>query len=175
MKSVSIPVPSTIGPYRVIRPLAQGGMAAVFEVENPTTRERLALKLLTHRGLATGVRFVTGHCRGDRPLDLNLASLADPDTTLVVYMGLAHLAEISRQLVEHGLPANMPAVAIASGTTAKQKVCRATLGDIVDAVTDMALKPPVLTVIGHTAGLADRWLEQWSQQVPALAGAANDG
>ncbi|HJN76056.1 MAG TPA: protein kinase [Myxococcota bacterium] len=52
MKDVSIPIPEQIGPYRVLRPLAQGGMAAVFEVEDPNTREHLALKLLTHRGLA---------------------------------------------------------------------------------------------------------------------------
>ncbi len=52
MKDVTIPIPEQIGPYRVLRPLAQGGMAAVFEVEDPHTRERLALKLLTHRGLA---------------------------------------------------------------------------------------------------------------------------
>lgn len=52
MKDVSIPIPEMIGPYRVLRPLAQGGMAAVFEVEDPNTDEHLALKLLTHRGLA---------------------------------------------------------------------------------------------------------------------------
>ena len=43
MKDVSIPIPIQIGPYRVVRPLAQGGMAAVFEVEDPHTRERQAL------------------------------------------------------------------------------------------------------------------------------------
>ena len=47
---------------------------------------------LTHRGLATGVRFLTGHCRAGVGLDLNWQSLADPDTTLVVYMGLANLS-----------------------------------------------------------------------------------
>ncbi len=52
MKEVSIPIPARIGPYKVLRPLAQGGMAAVFEVQDPTTKEHVALKLLTHRGLA---------------------------------------------------------------------------------------------------------------------------
>jgi len=132
---------------------------------------------LTHRGLATGVRFVTGHCRGDQPLDLNWASLADPETTLVVYMGLAHLERISRQLILHGLPADTPAVAIANGTTAGQRVCRAGLGDIAEAVAAVDLTPPVLTVIGRTVGLADRWLEQWLPLSAALldAEAANDG
>lgn len=130
---------------------------------------------LTHRGLATGVRFVTGHCRGDRPLDLNWSSLADPDTTLVVYMGLAHLDRIGRKLIEHGLPSDTPAAAVASGTTDRQRVCRAPLRDIVAAVADMDLKPPVLTVIGKTAALADRWLERRSRELPAMAEVANDG
>src|SRR5262249_1000484 len=39
---------------------------------------------LTPRGLATGVRYVPGHCKADEPLDLDWASLADPATTLVV-------------------------------------------------------------------------------------------
>ena len=52
MKDVEIPIPETIGRYRVLRPVAQGGMAAVFEVEDPATHERLALKMLTQRGLA---------------------------------------------------------------------------------------------------------------------------
>lgn len=39
-------VPDIIGPYEVIRAVAQGGMAEVFEVRDPASGERLALKLL---------------------------------------------------------------------------------------------------------------------------------
>lgn len=39
-------VPERIGPYRVLRPVARGGMAAVYEVAEPGTERRLALKLL---------------------------------------------------------------------------------------------------------------------------------
>jgi len=38
--------PEYIGPYRVLRPIAAGGMAEVYEVQDPTSGERLALKLL---------------------------------------------------------------------------------------------------------------------------------
>ena len=34
-----------IGPYRVIRHIAQGGMGAVYEVEDPARSGRYALKL----------------------------------------------------------------------------------------------------------------------------------
>jgi hypothetical protein len=52
MSDVLAETPATIGPFTVIRPLAKGGMAAVFEVEDPATGRRVALKLLTQRGLA---------------------------------------------------------------------------------------------------------------------------
>ena len=38
--------PEMIGSYEVIRPLAQGGMAEVYEVRDPASGERMALKLL---------------------------------------------------------------------------------------------------------------------------------
>ena len=53
---------------------------------------------LTHRGLATSVRYVTGHRKANEPLDLDWATLADPETTLVVYMGLANIEEIAAKL-----------------------------------------------------------------------------
>lgn len=48
--------PERLGPYRVVRHVARGGMAAVFEVEEPETGRRLALKLLQARG-RSGRRF----------------------------------------------------------------------------------------------------------------------
>lgn len=45
-------LPWTIGPYRVVRRLGRGGMAVVYEVEEPESRRPIALKLLTRRGLS---------------------------------------------------------------------------------------------------------------------------
>ncbi|MEZ4316736.1 MAG: protein kinase [Myxococcota bacterium] len=45
-------VPETIGPYRLLRPIARGGMAEVYEVEDPVSGEHLALKLLMQEGTA---------------------------------------------------------------------------------------------------------------------------
>ena len=109
---------------------------------------------LTHRGLATGVRFVTGHCRNDQELDLNWNSLADPDTTLVIYMGLANLAEISRNLIEAGLPASTPAAAISNGTQPGERMCRASLADLPAVAATQTLEAPVLIVIGRVVALA---------------------
>ena len=109
---------------------------------------------LTHRGLATGVRFVTGHCREDHDLDLNWKSLADPDTTLVVYMGLTNVAQIATRLIEAGMPHRIPAAMIVSGTNADQQVVVTTLDDLPVVARAAAPTAPVLFVIGHVASLA---------------------
>jgi uroporphyrin-III C-methyltransferase len=108
-----------------------------------------ALIPLTHRGYASGVRFLTGHCCTGSDLALNWQSLADPDTTLVVYMGLANLPEICLRLIGHGLPATTPAAAIAGGTTAAQRVVRARRVELADEVRLAALAAPVLIVVGR--------------------------
>ena len=125
---------------------------------------------LTHRGLASGVRFVTGHCRDGQDLDLNWDSLADPDTTLVVYMGLANLDEIARQLMAAGLPADTPAAAIANGTLSRERMCRATLSDLPVLARRQELEAPVLIVIGRVVALAD----MLGAQSPNLPRPAND-
>jgi len=118
---------------------------------------------LTHRGLASGVHFLTGHRitaeEFDEPLQLNWHSLADPDTTLVVYMGLANLSIIAEKLIAHGLPKGTPAAAIADGTTPRQQVILSNLAEIAEAVARAKLEPPTLVIIGKVAALAAelRW------------------
>ena len=108
---------------------------------------------LTHRGLATGVRFVTGHCREDLPLELDWDGLADPETTLVVYMGAAHIGEIARKLCAAGLEPSTPVLAIANGTTPRERRCTARLDSIAVVAGRAALQGPVLFVVGRVAGL----------------------
>lgn len=109
---------------------------------------------LTHRGHVTGVRFVTGHCRAGEHLDLNWQSLADPNTTLVIYMGLINIELISAKLMEAGLPADMPAAAIERGTTADQRTILTTLEKLPDCIQRAELKAPSLLIIGKVVDLA---------------------
>lgn len=110
---------------------------------------------LTHRGLSHSVRFVTGHCCADRPLDLDWAGLADPDTTLVVYMGLANLEQICARLIEQGLSPSTPAAVIENGTTPRQRRCIVTLGSLPDAAHGAGFESPVTIVIGSVVSLAE--------------------
>jgi len=116
---------------------------------------------LTHRGLSTGVRIVTGHCQKNRPLNLNWASLADPDTTLVVYMGLGHIDEISHNLIEAGLPGDTPTAVVENGTKPSQRRCLDTLAGIPAHVRKLEFQTPSLIIIGHVVSLANEldWLQ----------------
>lgn len=116
---------------------------------------------LTHRGLATGVRFVTGHGKDDEALDHDWASMADPNTTLVLYMALMNLGEIRARLLDAGMDPATPAAVVAAGTTDRQTVCTGTLGDLPERVAGADLPPPCLIIIGRVVSLAQQlaWFE----------------
>ncbi|MBI5461272.1 MAG: uroporphyrinogen-III C-methyltransferase [Gammaproteobacteria bacterium] len=109
---------------------------------------------LTHRGLAGSVRFIAGHCRGDQPLELNWKSLADPDTTLVIYMGLANLEEIQYQLITAGLSASTPVALIENGSTQQQRRLLARLDSLAATACAEQVVSPALVVIGRVVALA---------------------
>ncbi|WP_294931505.1 uroporphyrinogen-III C-methyltransferase [uncultured Paracoccus sp.] len=108
---------------------------------------------LTHRGLTTGLRYVTGHRAGDAALDLDWASLADPGTTLAVYMGAANMAEISARLMGQGMPADLPVLAVSQATTPRERRLRGTLSGIAALLAENPMPAPVLFIIGHVAAL----------------------
>ena len=108
---------------------------------------------LTHRGLANSVRFITGHCRADTPLEFDWSALADPATTLVIYMGAANIAEISDQLRRHGMPGNTPVLAIANGTMRHERRIVSQLAGIVRDVSAARLDGPLLFIIGEVVSL----------------------
>lgn len=114
---------------------------------------------LTHRGLASGVRYVTGHCKSNEPLDLDWCGLADPETTLVIYMGLANIDEIASKLIAHGLPGDTPAIAVCQGTTPREQRACAPLVMLPTVVGGAKFGGPVLFIVGRVVGLSAEWKE----------------
>ena len=108
---------------------------------------------LTHRGLATGVRFITGHCQNGE-LEHDWLGLADPKTTLAVYMGLANIAEIADRLTEAGLPGSTPVAVICDGTLPHQTHLIASLATIGDLAAMLNRTGRALFVIGQVVNLA---------------------
>jgi uroporphyrin-III C-methyltransferase/precorrin-2 dehydrogenase/sirohydrochlorin ferrochelatase/uroporphyrin-III C-methyltransferase len=109
---------------------------------------------LTHRGVATGVRFVTGHLREDRTLALDWDGLADPDTTLAIHMGLSTLPQLAAQLMAAGLPGDTPAAAIENGTTPRQRRVIGTLCDLPALTREAGLQTPTMIIVGRVVALA---------------------
>lgn len=109
---------------------------------------------LTHRGLATGVRFITGHQQKGEEAALDWRGLAEENTSLVIYMGLANLENITRELQAHGMSGDTPAVAVQDGTTDRQVVCSGVVADIAAKAKAMELAPPTIVIIGKVVGIA---------------------
>ncbi|MDA7948576.1 MAG: uroporphyrinogen-III C-methyltransferase [Hyphomicrobiaceae bacterium] len=109
---------------------------------------------LTHRGLASSVRYLTGHSRADAELDFDWEGLADPDTTLVVYMGLANIAKIARALLAHGRSATTPVLAVSNATRPEERRFATTLGGLPCAAKVAGLESPVVFIIGDVVAVA---------------------
>ncbi|XP_055817805.1 S-adenosyl-L-methionine-dependent uroporphyrinogen III methyltransferase, chloroplastic [Solanum dulcamara] len=123
---------------------------------------------LTHRGVANSVRFLTGHSRkgGTDPLFV-AENAADPDSTLVVYMGLSTLPSLASKLLHHGLPTDTPAVAIERGTTPQQRMVFAELKNLADDVVSHQLESPTLIIIGQVVALSPLWPHS-AEETPIL-------
>jgi len=119
---------------------------------------------LTHRGLNHGVRFLAGHLHDDDSMQVDWHRIADPDCTLVIYMGLANLEKICAELVEAGLAPGMPAAAIHGGTTGQQRKVIATLADLAAKVADTGLRSPVTVIIGKVVALSSA-LDWFQEQI----------
>lgn len=108
---------------------------------------------LTHRDLAQSCRFITGHLRENGALDLHWKSLTCPNETLVFYMGLSNLVEITDKLIEAGLCASTPAALISNGASTRQKIARGTLAELPALAIAGEFKSPTLIVIGQVVAL----------------------
>ena len=118
---------------------------------------------VTHRGIASSFAVVTGHEDDEKDeSSVDWTRLATAVDTIVVLMGGAALASVSRALIDGGKGADTPAVSIEWGTTTRQRSVRARLEDIALAVKDSELRTPLLTVVGEVGGLRDHlaWFEQ---------------
>ena len=107
---------------------------------------------VTHRGLARGVAFITGHTKEGAAPDWSL--LARSGLTLVIYMGVATLPDIVAGLRAGGMPADTPAAVIQDGTLASAAHLISTLAQIERDVARAGLGSPALIVIGEVCRLA---------------------
>ena len=120
---------------------------------------------VTHRGVSAQVTLVSGHsASGD---DLDFAQLAGTAGTLVVFMGLAHLAAIADGLIAAGKDPHTPAAVVSRGTLPDGRSASGELREI--AVLADGLESPALLVVGDVVAIAGRLTRPARHATPAGA------
>lgn len=121
---------------------------------------------VTHRGVSTSVAFITGHEDPTKGrTDVDWTSIARGADTLVLYMGIGRLKEISEEIVAAGRPADTPVAVVRWGTLPEQRTVTGTLADIAKKVEEAKLGPPAITVVGGVAALREEGLG-WFEERP---------
>jgi uroporphyrin-III C-methyltransferase len=109
---------------------------------------------VTHRDTNSAVAFVTGHASGgDLPDTIDWASLSRGAPVLVIYMALAHLAEIAEALQRAGRAADEPVAIVSKATTEQQRVIETTLDRAAADAAAAAIEPPAMVVVGPVVRL----------------------
>ncbi|WJG11102.1 uroporphyrinogen-III C-methyltransferase [Aliiglaciecola sp. LCG003] len=104
---------------------------------------------LTHRDCAQSVRFVTAHLKQlDETKYWPQLQCLNSNETLVIYMGLNKLADLTQHLLNLNMPANMPAAVVDQATLSAQQICIGELANIAELVAEQAFAGPAIIIIG---------------------------
>lgn len=107
---------------------------------------------LTHRDSAQAVTFVTGHAKAGGEPDLDWASLARANQTVVIYMGLSMAAPIAGRLMAAGRAGATPALIVENASRADERRVVTTLSGLAEAAA--SLGGPALLIVGEAMALA---------------------
>jgi uroporphyrin-III C-methyltransferase / precorrin-2 dehydrogenase / sirohydrochlorin ferrochelatase len=109
---------------------------------------------LTHRRLAQSVTFVSGHGHEGEGALSDWRFFANPQHTVVFYMGVAQLPRIVARLRAAGAAAEHPVAIIERATLPQQRVLRGALADIAALAAAQQVEPPALLIVGAVAAVA---------------------
>ncbi|NNL77396.1 MAG: uroporphyrinogen-III C-methyltransferase [Desulfobacterales bacterium] len=122
---------------------------------------------LTHRKLTATLAFITGHEDPHKEeSNIDWESLARGFGTLVFFMGVKNLPDITQKLIANGKSPETPVALIRWGTTPGQITVTGTLDNIAEKVKKAGLKPPAIIVVGEVVDL--RHVLKWYENRPLL-------
>ena len=107
---------------------------------------------LTHRDYAQSVKFVTGFLKADTPNEQYAELLAD-NQTVVFYMGLNTLPNLTQGLLQAGKSADTPFAIIANVSRPNEQVLVGTLSTIQALQNDAKLPSPAVMIMGDVVSL----------------------
>ncbi|WP_227681348.1 MULTISPECIES: uroporphyrinogen-III C-methyltransferase [unclassified Psychrobacter] len=107
---------------------------------------------LTHRDHAQSVKFVTA-CKKNGAPNNDYSELMDSSQTVVFYMGLHRLHEMTQGLIASGRDSETPFAIISHASMPTQQVLIGTLSDIADRQAEAKLPTPALLIMGDVVAL----------------------
>ncbi len=128
---------------------------------------------VTHRDCASTVTFITGHQRDmgtgktsdaetqEETAGVDYHALAKLGGTLVFYMGVKALPEITHRLIAGGMDAKTPAAVVRMATHPEQQTVVGTLENIATIAREANIHAPAITIIGHVVSARKQlnWFE----------------
>ena len=108
---------------------------------------------LTHRERSSSVTFVAGHETDEKGEPAVDWSLLPKDGTLAIYMGVARVAAIARELAGAGFPLDTPFAIVENGSRPEQRVVRGTLSGLPRIAEEYDVRSPAILFVGRTAAL----------------------
>ena len=109
---------------------------------------------VTHRGYSSSVTFVTGHeSIGKYRPSVNWKAISAASETIVIYMGIHNLSNITKSLIAAGLSAKTPIALIRWGTRPEQEELMGTLETIVEEVEKQGFEAPAIAIVGKVVAL----------------------
>ncbi|PLY08865.1 MAG: uroporphyrinogen-III C-methyltransferase [Arcobacter sp.] len=114
---------------------------------------------VTHRGITTSFRVVTGHETPNKKISQIEWQTFLNDETIVFLMGLHNIELITSKLMSMGKREDYPCAVISKGTTIDQKVVTGTLKTI--AKKSKGLEAPAIIVVGEVVKLREeiKWFD----------------
>lgn len=101
---------------------------------------------LTRRGVARGVRFITAQTKAGDEETIDWRAVADPQTTLAVYMGRDRMGQVAELLMEGGLSPDTPAFIVENGTRPDERRFLTQLGQLSETAGQLGDGPALLFI-----------------------------
>ncbi len=151
-EELDIPAEKSI-PFEVV-PGVTSAVAALSEAGIPVTA----------RGVASSFHVITGHQKGDEPLQIPFDALVKTGGTLVFLMGMGALPRLSEGLLSAGMDPETPAAIVENGARPEQRKLLSTLARLPEEAAAMGLHSPAVIAVGAVCGLSGRY--GWREKLP---------
>jgi uroporphyrinogen III methyltransferase/synthase len=122
---------------------------------------------VTHRAHNSHVTFFTGHEDPTKAKsEIDYAALTKLGGTQVMLMGVERLADVTTEMLKHGVRSDLPVALVRWATTGQQETLTGTLSDIAQKVASKNFEAPAVAVFGDVVSLRDTL--NWYEKRPLL-------